>query len=85
MTGWDCPGCGLQRSLLSFVKGEFMDAFIYWPGLFPLLLAIGLTIFYQFRHPDWAINLATKLYWVTGGVILTNFLLKFLGLIPCPV
>ncbi|WP_410477204.1 DUF2752 domain-containing protein [Maribacter sp. Hel_I_7] len=35
------PGCGLQRSLLFLIKGEFVSAFLMYPAIYPMLLLFG--------------------------------------------
>ena len=32
--GIDCPGCGLQRSALFLLKGEFWNAFHMYPAIY---------------------------------------------------
>ena len=29
LTGWDCPGCGIQRAVHAFVHGRFAEAISY--------------------------------------------------------
>lgn len=36
--GIDCPGCGLQRSILLLVKGQVNDAFQMYPAVFTTIL-----------------------------------------------
>lgn len=43
-TGWDCPGCGLTRAVLSFFAGDVSLSFYFHP-LGPLL---GLFLCYLF-------------------------------------
>ncbi len=38
--GIDCPGCGIQRSLMHFFRGEFVDAFYMYPAIYTLLLLL---------------------------------------------
>lgn len=43
--GMDCPGCGMQRSLLLVLKGEFSEAFFMFPAIYTTILffvSIGL-------------------------------------------
>ncbi|WP_258691431.1 DUF2752 domain-containing protein [Tenacibaculum aquimarinum] len=35
--GIDCPGCGIQRSIVHLVKGEFAEAFQLYPAIFTLV------------------------------------------------
>lgn len=36
--GISCPMCGFQRSLIELLKGNFMESFLQFPALLPLLL-----------------------------------------------
>lgn len=36
--GIDCPGCGVQRSLIHVIKGEFIEAFHMYPAIFTLII-----------------------------------------------
>lgn len=40
--GIDCLGCGMQRSLVLLIKGEFYDAFLMYPAIYPMLVFFGL-------------------------------------------
>lgn len=53
LTGFDCPGCGIQRSLDNIVHGQFIDAFKMYPAIYTLILFVGfilLNIKYKFKH-----------------------------------
>ncbi len=41
--GVECMGCGLQRSFIHLLKGEFTEAFFVYPAIYTL---IGMFIFY---------------------------------------
>lgn len=36
--GIDCPGCGLQRSILLLAKGQVSDAFQMYPAVFTTII-----------------------------------------------
>lgn len=43
--GIDCPGCGMQRSLVLVLEGDFGAAFTMFPAIYttiPLFLFIGI-------------------------------------------
>ena len=44
----DCPGCGLQRSLLLLFKGNLVESFLMYPPLIPVLLVFGAYFFNEF-------------------------------------
>ncbi|HEU4717431.1 MAG TPA: DUF2752 domain-containing protein [Bacteroidia bacterium] len=37
LTGFDCPGCGFQRSLVLLLRGEFFESVHLYPALIPIL------------------------------------------------
>lgn len=60
--GFECLGCGLQRSVVLVFKGEFVEAFFMFPAIYPLLL-LGLMIaFHQFSP----LKHIVKIVWVLG-------------------
>ena len=47
VTGFPCPGCGMTRAWISFLKGDITNAFKYNPlYLLVLFIAIGYLIIY---------------------------------------
>ena len=49
----DCMGCGMQRSFLALIKGNFADSFYYYPALFPMLfmfLFLILHVAFKFKN-----------------------------------
>lgn len=42
--GVDCPGCGMQRSLIELLKGNFVESFLLYPALYPLMLTFILLL-----------------------------------------
>ncbi|WP_244156221.1 DUF2752 domain-containing protein [Maribacter ulvicola] len=78
LLGIDCPGCGLQRSLLFLIKGEFISAFLMYPAIYPMLLLFGflaLNKLYPFKHSN---TITITLMVSTVSFILTNYILKFI-------
>ncbi len=52
ITGLQCPSCGVQRALHSFLTGEFVDAFRYNPLLvvtIPFLLGVAYAKYFNGR------------------------------------
>ncbi len=51
--GFDCPGCGFQRSVLALLKGNFQESFHFYPATIPiLLLALFLLLKIRFKFPQ---------------------------------
>ncbi|MEP2689763.1 DUF2752 domain-containing protein [Maribacter dokdonensis] len=78
LLGVDCPGCGLQRSLLFLSKGEFVSAFLMYPAIYPMLALfafLGINKLYPIKHSN---TITIILMVCTVGFILTNYILKFI-------
>ncbi|NAY90422.1 DUF2752 domain-containing protein [Muricauda sp. JGD-17] len=76
--GLECPGCGLQRSVVLLFEGNFLAAFKMYPAIFTLipffLLLAGGKIF-----SNRALNTLTTGLGVTSVVlILINFIIKLI-------
>jgi hypothetical protein len=74
--GYDCPGCGMQRSASLIIKGEFVDAFYMYPAIYsliPLALVILLSFFYKFKYSNKIINILAIFSVV---VIIISFIIK---------
>lgn len=42
--GMDCPGCGMQRSLIALLKGDVMGSLEYHAALIPFIITILLLV-----------------------------------------
>lgn len=40
----DCPGCGLQRSALELLKGNFSQSIVLYPATIPIFVLFFYTI-----------------------------------------
>ena len=76
--GMDCPGCGMQRSVLLLFDGEFVAAFKMFPAIYPLLLLLLFLLADQFLKIKYANTISIILMITTVTFILTNFLLKLI-------
>ncbi len=76
--GFDCPGCGLQRSAIFLLQGDFVAAFTMYPAIYPMLLLfsfIGLKHVVSIRFEN---TITFGLLLVTFLAILANFILKLI-------
>ena len=70
LTGYNCPCCGFQRSVLALIRGDFVDAFYYNPFIYiisPYLLLLVLCVIgiipqdsklYKVLYGRWSISAA---------------------------
>lgn len=74
--GYECMGCGLQRSAALLLKGQFVDSFLMYPGLYTLIVLFGfiaLNTFKNFKNGNKIIAILAILNVV---VIITSYFLK---------
>ena len=74
--GFECMGCGFQRSLLLVFQGRLVEAFWMYPAIYPILLLVGIIIinkFYKFKFYRKSINILSL---ITIGTIITNYTIK---------
>jgi len=76
--GFDCPGCGIQRALLHLVRGEFGAAFEMYPAIYPMLLLFAFLAMDKLFAIKFSNKITIVLMVTTVGVLLTNYLLKFI-------
>ena len=79
LLGIECMGCGLQRSIILLIQGEFVSAFFMYPAIYPLLMllgTIGVNFFYKFKHAE---RLITILAITTIAVIILNYTFKLIN------
>ena len=57
--GFECMGCGFQRSLVLIWRCQFIEAFYIYAAIYPLLILLGFIIFtrfYKFKNYSKLIN-----------------------------
>ena len=74
--GIDCIGCGLQRSAVLFLKGQFVDSFLMYPALYPMLLFFAFLIFDLFIKKNHSEKIKLALAACTLLAAVTNYILK---------
>ena len=77
--GIDCPGCGFQRAVVLFFQGQWVDSFLMYPALFPLLGILGLGTVNKLT--SWIPGNLQMLFYKSLGIlavvlIITNFIYK---------
>ena len=76
--GFECMGCGLQRSVSLILKGEFVEAFIMYPAIYPLILLFAVLITNQFISFKYANKSIIFLAILTVSTIIISYLIKIL-------
>ena len=76
MFGFDCPGCGLQRSVILIFEGEFLAAFKMYPAIYFLIATIFFVGLSQVIKLKFAFQIKLILLFLTVGTIIISYILK---------
>ncbi len=76
--GFECMGCGIQRSVALLLRGEFIEAFLMYPAIYPLISLLGFLLVNQFKTLKYANFIIPLLSIVTVGTVIINYALKFI-------
>jgi hypothetical protein len=74
--GIECPGCGLQTSLIELLKGNLWQSILDYPALLPLIVlciyGLAYAIF-KFKKGD-IILIIIAIF--TGVIMIGNYIIK---------
>lgn len=76
--GFDCPGCGLQRSILLLFSGDIVGAFKMYPAIFTLIPLGIVLLTNRFVNLKYANQMIIGLSVSTVALILINYIIKLI-------
>jgi hypothetical protein len=76
LTGYDCPGCGFQRSFLALVKGNFAASFALYPATIPIILTIAISLVANKWYPHQSKMIVKTLFMITSAIIMLSYGIK---------
>lgn len=76
LLGFECMGCGMQRSALLLFKGDFVAAFYMYPAIYTLLIFLAFLIFNAFVSIKNSNKIIAILAIINLLVIIISFLIK---------
>ncbi|MBC2846800.1 DUF2752 domain-containing protein [Winogradskyella flava] len=74
--GFECMGCGLQRSFALLLKGQFIEAFYMYPAIYTLIALFGFVFLNSFKNFKNGTRIIVILAILNVVVIITSYLLK---------
>jgi hypothetical protein len=78
LTGFDCPGCGMQRAAMELLNGNICKSILYYPALLPLILMfVFLSIYLIFKIKNGA-KILKYLFIFNAIIIFVNYIIKFI-------
>lgn len=76
--GFDCPSCGLQRSIIYLLKGDIWASLQIFPSIFPFLfiwMLLPIHLIFKLKYGAFFIkNLAI----ISGVIMFIHFIYKIL-------
>lgn len=76
--GFDCPGCGMQRSLALILKGEFADAFFMFPAIYTLVAFFGMVALHFLDKKRNYHKIIVGLGIINGLIMIISYIYKIL-------
>ncbi|WP_412467359.1 DUF2752 domain-containing protein [Pedobacter sp. KLB.chiD] len=74
--GIDCPGCGLQRSILALFRGDLTTSFKFYPATIPLIFLVIFTIIHLKLDFKYGAQLIKIVFAGVAVIILINYIYK---------
>ncbi len=75
--GLECTGCGLQRSVIHILRGEFAEALTVYPAIYTLILMfafLGMHLKFNFKE---GARILKWLFIMNITIIVVHYILKF--------
>jgi hypothetical protein len=74
--GIDCPGCGMQRSLIALLNGNFFESLQLYPALIPMLLMFLFLALHILLKIKRGAKILTFMFIFNCSIIFINYFYK---------
>ncbi|WP_367183318.1 DUF2752 domain-containing protein [uncultured Aquimarina sp.] len=75
----ECLGCGLQRSFILLIKGDFLNSIIMYPALIPMFMMIGYLVSHIYFNFKNGASILKYFYFLNIILIVANYIIKQLS------
>ena len=78
LTGIDCPGCGMQRSFIELLKGNFSSSLHLYPALIPVMITLSITflhLLFKFKNGQVVIKYS---FIISVTIIVISYIFKLI-------
>ena len=74
--GIECPGCGMQRSFVALLKGEFVESFYLFPALIPIMAMIITLVLHLYFKFSLGAQVLKGLFILNVFIVALNYIYK---------
>jgi hypothetical protein len=78
LLGLECPGCGMQRSFIEMLKGNFINSLTLYPALLPSMLLVVLLIFHLIFKLQRGAAMLKILFLMNALIIVLHYIYRIL-------
>ena len=77
-TGIDCPGCGIQRSIVALIQGNLIASLKLYPATIPIIALFAYTIYHLKFDAKNGAFIIKMLYIAITLIIVGNYIYKII-------
>ena len=78
VTHFDCPGCGIQRSFILLLQGNWWASIKMYPALIPIIFLFAFLILHLLRKFDNGAKILKFMYIFCTVIILVSYIYKII-------
>jgi len=78
VVGIECPGCGLQRSVIALLKGNIWESILIYPALLPvtaMFIFLVLHLIFKFK---WGAFILKVMFILNASIIFLHYIYKLI-------
>jgi len=77
--GFECPGCGMQRSLIELLKGNFIQSLKLYPALIPIIILFIFLILHIAFNLKKGANILKYMFIGNISIIMISYFIKLIN------